>query len=637
MADIQDILKQYWGHEEFRPGQVEIITSVLKGQDTLAILPTGGGKSVCFQLPVLVMGGVCVVVSPLVALMKDQVENLRKRGLSAAALHAGQPERERDLILDNCVFGGVQFLYVSPERLQTELFLERVKRMNVCLLAVDEAHCISQWGYDFRPPYLEIAKLREVLPDTPILALTASATEVVKTDIQEKLKFKKQVVVQQSFARKNLSYSVLQTEDKEGRLREILQKMNGTAIVYVRNRRRTMELADWLHRQGIKAGAYHAGLPHQTRTSAQNDWIMDRVRVMVATNAFGMGIDKPDVRLVVHLDLPDSLEAYYQEAGRAGRDGKYSYATVLLGPEDTGLLLKKTEEAYPPVETLKRVYQALANFYQLATGSGAFQSFDFDLAEFSRTYQLSPIETHFALKQLESEGLLQLNEGFFSPSKVNLLLGNNQLYEFQILNESLEPIIKGLLRLYGGEMFRDFVKISEKGLAKHLSLPEATVKQQLQHLHQRKVLVYEPQHDGPQVQFTAPRFDAASLPVDQKRLSLFRERALEKAHSVVAFMQNSKQCRTIQILGYFGENSSEPCRICDYCLAQKKKKKLDENKLHMEARVLSHLKQTPLHPKSIAMHFSSSEQELLGNLIQEMLESGVVGYTAEGNLAKKEK
>ncbi|GGK71928.1 ATP-dependent DNA helicase RecQ [Rufibacter glacialis] len=636
MADVQDILKQYWGHEAFRPGQEEIITSVLKGQDTLAILPTGGGKSVCFQLPALVLGGVCVVVSPLVALMKDQVENLRKRGLTAAALHAGQPERERDMILDNCVFGGVQFLYVSPERLQTELFLERVKRMNVCLLAVDEAHCISQWGYDFRPPYLEIAKLREVLPDVPVLALTASATQVVKEDIQEKLQFKKQVVVQQSFARKNLSYSVLPTEDKEGRLREILQKMNGTAIVYVRNRRRTVELADWLNRQGIKAAAYHAGLPHQTRASAQTDWIMDRVRVIVATNAFGMGIDKPDVRLVVHLDLPDSLEAYYQEAGRAGRDGKYSYATVLLGPEDTSLLLKKTEEAYPPVETLKRVYQALANFYQLATGSGAFQSFDFDLAEFSRTYQISPIEVHFALKQLEHEGLLQLNEGFYSPSKVYFLLSNTQLYEFQILNENLEAVIKSLLRLYGGEMFRDFVRISEKGLAKHLSVPEATIKQHLQHLHQRKVLVYEPQHDGPQVQFTAPRFDAASLPVDQKRLNLFRERALEKAQAVVAYMQPATQCRTLQILAYFGEISTAPCRICDYCLAQKKKKKLDENKLHMEARVLSHLKETPLHPKSIAMHFSSSEQELLGDLLQEMLESGQVRYTSEGNLKRKE-
>ncbi|WP_181308203.1 ATP-dependent DNA helicase RecQ [Rufibacter sp. XAAS-G3-1] len=637
MAIIQDILKQYWGHETFRPGQEEIITSVLKGQDTLAILPTGGGKSICFQVPTLAMEGICVVVSPLIALMKDQVENLRKRGISAAALHAGQPERERDIILDNCVFGVVQFLYVSPERLQTELFLERVKRMNVCLLAVDEAHCISQWGYDFRPPYLEIAKLREVLPAVPVLALTASATEAVKVDIQEKLKFKKQQVFQQSFARKNLSYSVLQTEDKEGRLREILQKMNGTAIVYVRNRRRTMELAQWLHNQGIKAAAYHAGLPHQTRATAQTDWVMDRVRVMVATNAFGMGIDKPDVRLVVHLDLPDSLEAYYQEAGRVGRDGKYSYATVLLGPEDAKLLLKKTEEAYPPVETLKRVYQALANFYQLATGSGAFQSFDFDIAEFSRTYQLSPMEVHFALKQLESEGLLQLNEGFYSPSKVNFLLSNTQLYEYQIINETLEPVIKGLLRLYGGELFRDFVKISEKGLAKHISVPEATVRQQLQHLHQRKVLVYEPQHDGPQVQFTAPRFDAVSLPIDQKRLGLFRERALEKANAVINFMQNTAKCRTNQILAYFGEQATAPCRICDYCLAQKKKKKLAENKLHMEARVLSHLKETPLHPKSIAMHFSSSEQELLGGLLQEMLESGVVGYTPEGNLHRKER
>ncbi|MGV3538616.1 MAG: RecQ family ATP-dependent DNA helicase [Rufibacter sp.] len=634
MADIHQLLKQYWGYDAFRPGQEDIISSVLAGKDTLAILPTGGGKSVCFQVPAMAKEGVCLVVSPLVALMKDQVENLRKRGISAAALHAGQPERERDMILDNCVFGGTKFLYVSPERLQTELFLERVKRMTVSLLAVDEAHCISQWGYDFRPPYLEIAKLRDVLPHVPVLALTASATEAVKTDIQEKLQFKAPNVFQQSFARKNLSYSVLPVEDKEGRLREILQKMPGTAIVYVRNRRRTVELADWLKRQNIKAAAYHAGLPHQARSTAQTDWILDRVRVMVATNAFGMGIDKPDVRLVVHLDLPDSLEAYYQEAGRAGRDGKYSYATVLLGPEDTSLLLQKTEEAYPPIETLKRVYQALANFYQLATGSGAFQSFDFDLAEFSRTYQISPVEAHHSLKQLESEGLLQLNEGFYSPSKVNFLLAHNDLYEFQIMNEALEPLIKGLLRLYGGEMYSGFVKISETGLAKHLNLPEKTVRQQLQNLHQRKVLVYEPQHDGPQVQFTAPRFDASNLPLDQKRLNQFRERALEKAQAVVAFMQNTKQCRTQQILAYFGEESSENCRICDYCLAQKKKKKLDENKLHLEARILNYLKKAPLHPKSLSLHFSSSEQQVLGDLLQEMLENGQIKYSAEGNLVK---
>ncbi|WP_192821319.1 ATP-dependent DNA helicase RecQ [Rufibacter sp. LB8] len=636
MADIQQILREYWGYDQFRPGQEEIIDSVLAGKDTLAILPTGGGKSICFQVPALAQEGVCLVVSPLIALMKDQVENLRKRGISAAALHAGQPERERDLILDNCIFGTTKFLYLSPERLQTDLFLERLKRMNVSLLAVDEAHCISQWGYDFRPPYLEIAKLREVLPNVPVLALTASATEVVKQDIQEKLAFKKQQVFQQSFARKNLSYSVLPVEDKEGRLREILQKMPGTAIIYVRNRRRTAELSDWLQRQGIKAAAYHAGLPHQTRTTAQTNWITDKVRVMVATNAFGMGIDKPDVRLVVHLDLPDSLEAYYQEAGRAGRDGKYSYATVLLGPEESSLLLKKTTEAHPPLETLKRVYQALANFYQLATGSGQFQSFDFDLAEFSKTYQLQPVEAHYALKQLENEGLLQLNEGFYSPSKVNFLLEHQALYEFQLMNETLEPVIKGLLRLYGGELYNDFVKISEVGLAKHINLPEATLRQQLQHLHQRKVLVYDAQHDGPQVQFTLPRFDAQQLPLDQKRLNQFREKAMKKAEAVVTYMQNTQKCRTLQILAYFGEKSDQICRICDYCLAQKKKAKLEENKLHLEARILSYLKKAPLHPKSLSLHFSSSEQELLGDLLQQMLEAGLVSYAADGNLITKE-
>lgn len=632
MAEIQGILKQYWGFDTFRPGQEEIIQSVLDGHDTLAILPTGGGKSICFQVPVLAQDGICLVVSPLIALMKDQVENLRKRGVSAAAIHSGQPLREMDLLLDNCVYGGVKFLYVSPERLLTDLFMARVKRMNVTLLAVDEAHCISQWGYDFRPAYLQIAQLREILPDVPVLALTASATDVVKQDIQEKLNFTEQRVFQQSFARKNLSYSVLPTEDKEGRLHEILQKMTGTAIVYVRNRRRTAELASWLQRQGIKAAAYHAGMPHLARSTAQTDWVQDRVRVVVATNAFGMGIDKPDVRLVVHLDLPDSLEAYYQEAGRAGRDGKYSYATVLLGPEDTENLLQKVNEAYPPLETLQRVYQALANYYQLATGSGAFQSFDFDLSDFSKNYQMSPKEVHYALKHLQTEGLLVLNDGFYSPSKVNILQGHEALYEFQMLNETLEPIIKSMLRLYGGEMYLDFVKISEKGLAKQLGVPDATVKQQLQHLHQRKVIFYEAQHDSPQVQFILPRLDAGSLPLDKKRLAMFRDRALQKAASVVQFMENSQQCRTIQLLAYFGEKSITNCRICDYCLAQKKINKLNENRLHLKAKVLSHLQEGPLHPKSIASHFSSSEQEQLGDLLQEMLEDNTLSYTIEGNL-----
>ncbi|RYZ26185.1 MAG: ATP-dependent DNA helicase RecQ, partial [Sphingobacteriales bacterium] len=405
-----------YGYTAFRPLQEDIITSVLEGKDTLALLPTGGGKSVCFQVPALAMEGLCIVVSPLIALMKDQVEQLQKRGIKAISISSGMHRREIDIALDNCVHGDVKFLYVSPERLKTDIFLARFRQMKVCLIAVDEAHCISAWGYDFRPPYLQIALIRALQPKIPVIALTATATDEVKKDICERLEFKTGYqVFQQSFARKNLSYSCLETEDKPARLLQILKNVPGTAIVYVRSRNRTSVVAQWLQKQGLQAAHYHAGLSPEQRNTAQNNWIHNKTRIIVATNAFGMGIDKPDVRAVVHLDLPANLEAYYQEAGRAGRDERYSYAVLLYCKNDLEELQERIEQEHPPITELKRVYQALANSYQLAVGSGELQAFPFSLEEFSAAYKFNPAEAHNALKKLETEGLIQLNPAYHSP------------------------------------------------------------------------------------------------------------------------------------------------------------------------------------------------------------------------------
>ena len=410
------ILKQYWGYDHFRPLQEEIIDSILANNDTLALLPTGGGKSICFQVPALLREGICIVVSPLIALMKDQVEQLNRRHISAAAIYSGMSAREIDFCLDNCIYGNYKFLYVSPERLRTDLFLARSERMNISLLAVDEAHCISQWGYDFRPAYLEIAQFRATIPDINIVALTATATPPVQQDIQDRLSFKEGRVYQQSFARPNLSYSALYEEDKEKRLLKILSNVPGTAVVYARSRKRTEFIARQLRSRNIQADHYHAGLDTDSRAARQDAWVQNKTRVIVATNAFGMGIDKPDVRVVVHLDLPDSLEAYYQEAGRAGRDGKKAYAVILYNQNDTDRLIEGVERSFPPLAVLRSVYQNVANYLRIAVGSSMLASYDFDLDDFAQTYRMKSSEVYYAIKRLGETGFLQLNESFYSPS-----------------------------------------------------------------------------------------------------------------------------------------------------------------------------------------------------------------------------
>ncbi|MCC2545462.1 RecQ family ATP-dependent DNA helicase [Hymenobacter sp. BT175] len=631
--DILHVLSQTWGHGAFRPLQEDIIRSVLAGQDTLALLPTGGGKSICFQVPALARPGICVVVSPLIALMKDQVERLRSKGVKAEAVYAGMSHQEIDQTLDNCVYGPVKFLYVSPERLLTDLFRVRVAKMKVNLLAVDEAHCLSQWGYDFRPPYLQIAELRELLPSVPVVALTATATGQVKQDIVTKLKFgENHRVFQQSFARPNLSYSVSATEDKLQRLLQVVRGVGAdkTSIVYARTRRQTEEAAAFLQQHQVPAAAYHAGLPAELRHRTQQNWMQDRTRIIVATNAFGMGIDKPDVRLVVHLDAPDNLEAYYQEAGRAGRDEKYAFAVLLSGPNDADELRRRTVQAHPPIDTVRRVYQALANYSRTAVGGGELVAFDFDLQQFAETYRLKALEVHNSLRVLEREGFVQLNEAVNTPARVHIPIDHRDLYRFQVANEQHDKLIKSLLRLNGGEIFTGFQKISENSLAQHLRLSVADVRKMLLFLHRSGIILFQPRHDSPQALFTTPRFDADKLPLDQKRLRLGRELAEQKTEAVIRYAHGGR-CRQQMLLEYFGELDAPPCKVCDYCLAQKKARQAAPP-VELRTRLLELVKATPQTPREVLTRFAPGEATTVTELLRELVDSGELRYAADGRL-----
>ena len=630
---VRQILQQFWGYANFRPMQEDVVNTVLAQQDTLVLMPTGGGKSLCFQVPTLAMKGVCIVVTPLIALMKDQVEQLRKRGIPAAAIYSGMSYREIDTTLDNCIYGNTKFLYVSPERLRTEIVIERVKQMTVCLLAVDEAHCISAWGYDFRPPYLQIAEFRELIPGTPIIALTASATPDVQADIVDKLALRNPAVYRQTFARPNLSYSAVLEENKDARLLRALQNVPGCAIVYVRSRKQTQNTAQWLVRQGISADFYHAGLTTQQRAEKQDAWIQDQTRVMVSTNAFGMGIDKPDVRVVVHLDVPDSLEAYYQEAGRAGRDGQKAYAVMLYTPGDLENLRFRTEQLYQPVEMLRRVYQAVANYTAVPVGGGEFSSYDFDLGAFTATFSLPPQETHYALKQLQLEGFIQLNENYYHPSRLTIVLDNRQLYEFQVLHSRFDSFLKLLLRLYGGELFTDFITISESTLARTFLVNQSEIEQLLTQLHQRNVVIYEKQKDKPQLTFLTPRFDAPSLPINLQELNRRKELALRKVQAATVYTEHPTQCRTRLLQAYFGEKPGERCQICDNCLKKKKSAGTASAAVREQVREYIALANGPgVSPKQLAYYFAQTDADALAQILKLMLAEEEIRYNKNGNL-----
>lgn len=633
MSDLHAILKQHWGHEAFRPLQEDIIRSVLAGHDTLALLPTGGGKSVCFQVPALASDGLCVVISPLIALMKDQVENLKKRGIEAVAIHSGMTRRLIDITLDNCRFGTIKFLYVSPERIRTEIFIERFRQMKICLLAVDEAHCISQWGYDFRPPYLQIAKLRELVPGVPIIALTATATPEVRTDIIEKLAFRQPQVFTGSFARSNLSYSVFEREDKERKLAEILQNVPGSSVVYVRSRKRTQEIADWLHKQGIRADYYHAGLTNDERAARQENWIRGRSRVIVATNAFGMGIDKADVRTVVHLDLPGTLENYYQEAGRAGRDGKKAYAVALFHASDLENMQAALEQTYPSMDALRHVYQALANYFQVAAGGGYLSSYDFDFEHFCKTYHLSVADTFHAIKRLEEEGFIQLTEAFHNPSKLLFSVDKKTLYEFQIANELYDPLIKTILRMYGGDIFSNFIIISEKKLAGYLQTDQATIERMLTYLHQANVLVYEKQKNQPQLIFTTVRHEASRLPLDVQQLKWRKNRDTDKLASVIRYVTENRRCRTLQLLEYFGEYTETECGICDVCVQKRKQQQGTDPDVYRR-KINQLLENNTISLQELVKKVTVTDEQMVVEILREMADMNEIQILTDGNVRK---
>ncbi|MBE9598099.1 ATP-dependent DNA helicase RecQ [Pedobacter sp. MC2016-24] len=568
-----EILKRYWGFDAFRPMQEEIVRSVLSGQDTLALLPTGGGKSVCFQVPAMVMEGICIVVSPLIALMKDQVEHLKAKGIEAVAIYSGMGKREIDILLDNCIYGKIKFLYLSPERLMSDLVRVRISYMNVCLIAVDEAHCVSQWGYDFRPPYLKINEIREIHPKVPVLALTATATGRVRTDIVEKLNMTDAQVFVKSFARKNLSYVVLAQEDKYKKLIDVVTNVKGSGLVYVRNRRETAEVASFLSRNRIAADFYHAGIEKNERFRKQEDWKRNRIRVMVATNAFGMGIDKPDVRFVVHLDLPESLEAYYQEAGRAGRDEAKAYAVLLANPADALALKAKYADNFPTVAEIKKTYHYLGSYFQLAYGAGLDLTFGFDLADFCKKFNLWVIKTIGALKFLEYNGYVALSENVFLQSRVMFLVGHEDVYRFQIENIGYDPLIKAILRSYGGS-FDSYVKINEAEIAQRIKRSFNEVQKQLNTLEELGLLSYLPQTDQPQLQYIRERVDQDHMDIDAKYLEQRKQIQEDQIKAVLDYAVK-QECRSVQLLTYFDEPNSEKCGVCDVCLAEKKADDLD--------------------------------------------------------------
>ncbi len=568
-SDIHKILKEYWGHNAFRPLQEDIIESVISGHDTLALLPTGGGKSICFQVPAMALPGLCLVVSPLIALMKDQVENLNKKGIKASAIYSGMHKSEIDRILGNCLFGDTKFLYVSPERLKTDLFTFNLPRIKVGLIAIDEAHCISQWGYDFRPPYLEIAEIRQYFPNVSIIALTATATTKVVDDIQRKLKFKNQSVFQKSFSRSNLIYLVVKTENKLQRLLRIINRIKGSGIVYVRNRRKTQEIAKFLIENKISSDFYHAGLSMEDRDRKQSDWIRGIKQVIVATNAFGMGIDKPDVRFVVHMDIPDSIEAYFQEAGRGGRDEKKSWAIQLYDDLDIIELDKNFINSFPEIKIIRNVYNALCNYLQIPIGTGNERNFEFNISEFTKEYSLNTLIAYNSLKFLEKEGFLLLTDAINKPSRIIINCTNEELYRFQVENRKYEKFIKTLLRSYGG-LFSNFVKIDEKELAKRLNTEEKQIIASLYFLESIGVLSYDRKSDKPLLIFLEDRVDEKQIVISPENYQFLKDTAFERLEAVKHYVQSNTKCRSKLLLEYFGEQNSLRCGECDVCLNRNK-------------------------------------------------------------------
>ena len=565
MTNYQSILQKYWGYPDFRGIQQEIIESIGQGKDTLGLMPTGGGKSITFQVPALAMDGVCLVVTPLIALMKDQVQNLRKRGIMAAAIYSGMTRPEIVTTLENCIFGQTKLLYISPERLASELFQTKLRHIKVSFITVDEAHCISQWGYDFRPSYLNIADIKKLKPSAPILALTATATPAVIDDIQERLQFKENNVFKMSFERKNLTYVVRPTIDKDAEMIHILESVKGSAIVYVRSRKRTKEISDLLEANGIPSTFYHAGLTHSTKDIRQQRWHNDETRVMVATNAFGMGIDKPDVRMVIHYDSPDSIEAYFQEAGRAGRNGKRAYAVLLYDKRDTQKLIKRIDTNFPPKDYIIKVYEDLAYYYQIAAGSGYGHTFSFEIEKFCHIFKHYPLQAHSALVILARAQYIEYETDPESRARLMFLLNRNELYRLDDLTKQEDALITALLRLYGS-LFVDYTFIDLGLVADYSQIPQQEIYLMLKSLSQRRILHFIPESKTPYITYTPNRELPEHIVISKEVYEDRKEEFTKRINAMIAYANDTTTCRSKMLLNYFGEKQDHDCGRCDVCL-----------------------------------------------------------------------
>ena len=617
----KEILKQYWGYDDFRGIQEDIIRSVGEGRDTLGLMPTGGGKSITFQVPALASDGLCLVITPLIALMKDQVQNLRKRGIKALTIHSGMSRSEAIVALENCIFGNYKFLYVSPERIDTEIFRIKLRRMKVSLITVDESHCISQWGYDFRPSYLKIARIRELLPGVPVLALTATATPEVVKDIQHQLNFRQENVFRMSFERRNLAYIVRRTEDKNAELLHILRRVPGSAIVYVRNRRRTKEVAELLNNEHITASFYHAGLDDVTKDLRQHRWQEEKDRVIVATNAFGMGIDKPNVRLVVHLDLPDSIEAYFQEAGRAGRDGQKAYAVVLYAASDRATLHRRIPETYPDKEYIRQVYEKLQFYYQMAMGDGIGCMREFNIEDFCRKFKLFPVPVDSALKILTQAGYLQYTDEQDNASRLLFTLQRDELYKLREQDDKTELLVRTLLRSYTG-LFTDYAFINEDSLATRTGLNHRQVYEILMRLSKQHILKYIPRKKTPYIIYTRERLDVDEIILPPSIYDERKQQYEKRINAMLDYVDDQIACRSRKLLRYFGEKNEHECGQCDVCLGRKHgKKEYSEQSLRSE--LLELLSGETLTPADVAARFNV-EREVLANVLRQLLDDGEI-------------
>ena len=614
----REILEKYWHYDHFRPLQEEIIDSVLAGKDTLALLPTGGGKSLCYQIPALATDGICLVISPLIALMKDQVRMLTEKHIKAKYLVSGMSHREIEIILNNCIHHDVKLLYISPERLQSRLFIDHLRQMKVNLIAVDEAHCISQWGYDFRPPYCEIARIRQYLPNVPVIALTATATPEVVDDIRQRLEFRNGNVFRSSHLRPSLSYSVFQEDDKVVKMMRIINNVGGSGIVYVRNRRRTLELARLLNDNNIPAAAYHAGIPIKERDQRQKEWQKSPNGVMVATNAFGMGIDKPDVRFIIHYDLPESPEAYFQEAGRAGRDGRKAYAVLLYQQSDINRLRESLETDFPAPNYIRNVYRAICNYYQIPVGSGQDCQYDFDLEKVCNSYGLNAYMVFRSLTFLEREGLICLPDHNELQSRLYITIGKEELYRFQLAHRDIGDMLTAILRLYGG-LFTDFTPISESVIAQRCDKTETQVYNMLKELNRLQIAEYRPKTIKPQIIFTSPRIDIKDIYVSDRNYKDLKNAAEKRREAMIAYAENNGECRSRQLLRYFGETQNCDCGVCDVCIAKKK-----TSRTRLDDEIIYILAASPLTIKQLSQRLPKIAKDDLISTVRRLLDRGVL-------------